>query len=99
MARRDRAGDGRWPGHERDHEANGQIEALRWRWQERYVEEGVDGLLRDKTRPPGKKPVSAAVKRVLTKTANETPSTRRTGAGVDGNGDGDQPVERAAHLG
>ena len=23
-----------------------------WRWQERYIEEGVDGLLRDKTRPP-----------------------------------------------
>jgi transposase len=46
-----------------------------WRWQERYVEEGVDGLLRDKTRPPGKKPLSAAVKRkVLTKTASETPS-------------------------
>ncbi len=45
-----------------------------WRWQERYVEEGVDGLLRDKTRPPGKKPLSAAVKRkVLTKTASETP--------------------------
>src|SRR5258706_14200013 len=22
-----------------------------WRWQERYIEEGVDGLLRDKTRP------------------------------------------------
>jgi transposase len=45
-----------------------------WRWQERYVEEGVDGLLRDKTRPPGKKPLSVAVKRkVLTKTAGETP--------------------------
>jgi transposase len=45
-----------------------------WRWQERYVEEGVDGLLRDKTRPPGKKPLSAALKRkVLTKTASETP--------------------------
>jgi transposase len=45
-----------------------------WRWQERFVEEGVDGLLRDKTRPPGKKPLSAAVKRkVLTKTASETP--------------------------
>src|SRR5262245_38280570 len=45
-----------------------------WRWQERYVKEGVDGLLRDKTRPPGKKPLSAAVKRkVLAKTANETP--------------------------
>ena len=45
-----------------------------WRWQERYVEEGVDGLLRDKTRPPGKKPLSAAVKRkVLSKTAGEKP--------------------------
>src|ERR1700681_3685507 len=45
-----------------------------WRWQERYVAEGVDGLLRDKTRPPGKKPLSVAVKRkVLTKTASETP--------------------------
>jgi transposase len=22
-----------------------------WRWQERYVEEGIEGLLRDKTRP------------------------------------------------
>ena len=45
-----------------------------WRWQERYVEEGVEGLLRDKTRPPGKKPLSAAVKRkVLAKTGSETP--------------------------
>jgi transposase len=24
-----------------------------WRWQRRYAEEGVEGLLRDKTRPPG----------------------------------------------
>ena len=23
-----------------------------WRWQERFAAEGVDGLLRDKTRPP-----------------------------------------------
>jgi transposase len=45
-----------------------------WRWQERYVEEGVEGLLRDKTRPPGKKPLSAAVKRkVLAKTGSQTP--------------------------
>ena len=28
-----------------------------WRWQERYMAEGIDGLLRDKTRPPGKAPV------------------------------------------
>ena len=25
-----------------------------WRWQQRFAEEGLDGLLRDKTRPPGK---------------------------------------------
>ena len=25
-----------------------------WRWQERFMAEGVDGLLRDRTRPPGK---------------------------------------------
>jgi Homeodomain-like domain len=24
-----------------------------WRWQQRFAEEGVAGLLRDKTRPPG----------------------------------------------
>ena len=45
-----------------------------WRWQERYIVEGVDGLLRDKSRPPGKKPLSAAIKRkVLAKTASQTP--------------------------
>ncbi|NBB69925.1 MAG: helix-turn-helix domain-containing protein [Alphaproteobacteria bacterium] len=30
-----------------------------WRWQERFAAEGVDGLLRDKTRPPGKAPIPA----------------------------------------
>jgi transposase len=45
-----------------------------WRWQERYIAEGIEGLLRDKSRPPGKKPLSAAIKRkVLTKTASQTP--------------------------
>ena len=28
-----------------------------WRWQLRYAEQGVDGLLRDKARKPGKAPV------------------------------------------
>ena len=45
-----------------------------WRWQERYIEEGVDGLLRDKTRPSRVPPLSEDVKlAVLTKTASETP--------------------------
>src|SRR3954452_13171395 len=29
-----------------------------WRWQRRFMEAGVDGLLRDKTRKPGKAPVT-----------------------------------------
>ena len=46
-----------------------------WRWQERYVEEGVQGLMRDKTRPSRKPPLPDKVKlAVLTKTANETPA-------------------------
>ena len=37
-----------------------------WRWQERFMREGIDGLLRDKTRKPGKKPLPAAtVQRVI----------------------------------
>lgn len=31
----------------------GAAETIVWRWQARFVEEGVEGLLRDKTRPPG----------------------------------------------
>jgi hypothetical protein len=30
-----------------------------WRWQERFLEDGFDGLLRDRTRPSRLKPVSA----------------------------------------
>ena len=45
-----------------------------WRWQARYLEAGVDGLLRDKSRPPGTPPLDPAIKTlVLTKTMRETP--------------------------
>ena len=30
-----------------------------WRWQQRFAEAGVDGLLRDRTRKPGKPPIAA----------------------------------------
>ena len=46
-----------------------------WRWQERYLDDGVDGLLRDKTRPSRVAPLDKKVKlAVLTKTATETPA-------------------------
>src|SRR4030081_1487823 len=46
-----------------------------WRWQERYIDEGVEGLMRDKTRPSRKPPLPEKIKlAVLTKTASETPA-------------------------
>ena len=45
-----------------------------WRWQERFMAEGVDGLLRDKTRPPGRAPVPADhVAEVVRLTQREPP--------------------------
>ena len=56
-----------------------------WRWQQRFAEEGVEGLLRDKTRPPGKAPVPPeTVAQVLAITCSEPPGevTHWTGRAV-----------------
>ena len=37
----------------------GKSKTCVWRWQERFIEEGVDGLLRDKTRPSRIQPLGA----------------------------------------
>jgi transposase len=45
-----------------------------WRWQQRFAEEGVDGLLRDKTRPPGTPPIPPdMVARVVALTCGPPP--------------------------
>ena len=45
-----------------------------WRWQRRYAEEGVDGLLRDKTRKPGKASLGdEAARRIVAMTCAEPP--------------------------
>ena len=45
-----------------------------WRWQARFMAEGVDGLLHDATRPSGKPPLPAAtIKRVVEMTLAEPP--------------------------
>jgi transposase len=45
-----------------------------WRWQERFLAEGVDGLLHDATRPSGKPPLTAAtIERVVEMTLAEPP--------------------------
>jgi transposase len=46
-----------------------------WRWQERYMDEGLAGLLRDKTRPSRIPPLSAEKKlAIIEKTATEKPA-------------------------
>ena len=45
-----------------------------WRWQERFMEQGVEGLLHDKTRPPGKAPLPPdVIKRGVAMTHEEPP--------------------------
>ena len=45
-----------------------------WRWQQRFAEEGVDGLLHDKTRPPGTPPIPPdVVARVVALTCGPPP--------------------------
>ncbi|HEX6014884.1 MAG TPA: IS630 family transposase [Geminicoccaceae bacterium] len=53
---------------------SGKSKPCVWRWQERFLHEGVPGLLRDKSRKPGKAPLPAAtVKRVVELTLEEPP--------------------------
>jgi transposase len=52
----------------------GCAKATVWRWQARFMATGVDGLLRDKSRPPGKAPLAkAVVERVVELTLGEPP--------------------------
>ena len=53
----------------------GESKPTEWRWCARYREAGLDGLLRDKSRPPGKAPLSPeTVQRVVHMTLYETPA-------------------------
>ena len=40
---------------------SGKAKPVVWRWQERFMHEGLAGLTRDKTRKPGKPPLPAAI--------------------------------------
>ncbi len=52
----------------------GKSKSVVWRWQERFMQAGVDGLLRDKTRPSRKPPLDRSViARVIDLTAGSPP--------------------------
>jgi hypothetical protein len=63
----------------------GCAKATVWRWQERFMEAGVDGLLQDKSRPPGKTPLAkAVVERVVDLTLGEPPGETTHGVANPG---------------
>ena len=41
--------------------ATGKSKTCVWRWQERFMAQGVEGLLRDRTRPPGIAPLASSL--------------------------------------
>jgi len=46
-----------------------------WRWQEYFVEAGVAGLVKGRSKPPGKKPIPEALKReIVERTVKERPT-------------------------
>jgi transposase len=52
----------------------GKAKPTIWRWQARFMAEGVDGLLHDATRPAGKPPLlPAVIERVVEMTQAEPP--------------------------
>ncbi len=53
----------------------GKSKTCVWRWQERFMQEGFDGLLRDKTRPSRVPPLGAEVaERVVALTLTDPPA-------------------------
>src|ERR1700682_5751523 len=53
----------------------GKSKTCVWRWQERFMQEGYDGLLRDKTRPSRIQPLGSLInERVVTLPQTEPPA-------------------------
>jgi transposase len=46
-----------------------------WRWREYFAEAGVEGLVKGRSKPPGKRPIGAAIKlKIVEKTVRERPA-------------------------
>ena len=78
----------------------GKSKTCVWRWQERFAEEGFEGLLRDKTRPSRIPPLGAEVaERVVALTLADPPAeTTHWTAAMMAQADGHLRQLGAAHL-
>ena len=56
----------------------GKSKTCVWRWQEPFMHEGVNGLLRDKSRPPGKAPIPPGRVAEIVRLTQETPPHEAT---------------------
>ena len=56
----------------------GKTKTCVWRWQERFMRAGVDGLLRDGSRPPGKAPVAPERVAAIVRLTQEPPPHEAT---------------------
>ena len=72
-------------------DATGKSKTCVWRWQERFMEAGVDGLVKDRTRPPGKAPIARdRVAEVVRLTLSPPPSEASQMAMFENGDDGDE---------
>ena len=58
--------------------ATGKSKTCVWRWQERFMTEGVQGLPRDKSRPPGKPPIPPTRVAEIVRLTHEPPPHEAT---------------------
>ncbi len=58
--------------------ATGKSKTTVWRWQARFAEAGVAGLLEDRTRPPGKPPIAGGRVAELVRLTHEPPPHEAT---------------------
>jgi hypothetical protein len=58
--------------------ATGKSKTCVWRWQERFMADGVEGLRRDKTRPPGTPPLETTLVDRVVKLTLEPPDHEAT---------------------
>ena len=86
LAGADHSGDRGWLRHLGGDAPGRRVEPCAWRWQKRFMTEGVDGLLHDKARPARIPPLPGAV--VEWSSHGRWARRRPTGDAPDGAGHG-----------
>jgi len=68
------------------------------RWRDYFAEAGVAGLIKGRSKPPGKKPIARDLKLRIVDSEGTPRQRHALERAHHGPGDGHQPHQRAAHL-